>query len=58
MPNHFRFEEADHGLGHRVIVGIPAAAHRRFDASRGQALAVPNREVLGGFNRSWQHLDD
>ena len=44
------------GLRERVIVTITLRSHRADRASGLQALGVPDREVLGGFNWSSQHL--
>lgn len=44
--NHLRLEQADHRLDQSVIVGIPDAAHGRFDARRGEALGVADAHVL------------
>jgi hypothetical protein len=51
----FGLVEAADGLRERVIVRIPGAADRRLDPRRGQALGVPDREILPEFNRSSQH---
>jgi hypothetical protein len=53
--NQFRFVQAIDGLGQSIVIAISLAPHRGFDAGLGKALAVPNRYVLGGFNRSSQH---
>ena len=51
----FSFLKPVDRFGQRVIVAVALAAHRWFDAGLGQSLTVPNRHVLGGFNRSSQH---
>jgi hypothetical protein len=38
--------QPDDCLGHRVVVGVTDAPHRRLDPSFGQSLGVANREVL------------
>ena len=50
--DHFRLEEADDALGEGVVIGVAHATDRRLDSGFGQALAVLDREVLGGFKRS------
>jgi hypothetical protein len=55
--DHFGLVEAVDGLGQRVVVGIADAADGRFDPGFGEVLGVADRDVLGGFNRSSQHLD-
>ena len=45
-----------HRLGQGVVVAVALAAQRGLDAGFGQAFAVPDADVLGGFNRSLQHL--
>ena len=54
--NDFRLEQTDDGLGQRVVVGIADAAHRGLRTGLGQALGVPDRQILGGFNSSSQHV--
>jgi hypothetical protein len=44
------------GLGQRVVVAVTPAAHRRPYACLVQAFGVADADVLGGFNRSSQHL--
>jgi hypothetical protein len=34
------------GLGHRIVEGIAAGAHRGHRASLGEPFGVPNRDVL------------
>jgi hypothetical protein len=41
-----------------TVVAVAHAAHRRLDTGFGQALGVFDRDVLGGFKRSSQHLDE
>ena len=40
-----------------TVVAVAHAAHRRLDTGFGQALGVFDRDVLGRFKRSSQHLD-
>ncbi len=54
--DHLGLEEADDGLGERVVIGVPAGANRRGDAGLGQPLGVADRGVLGDFNRSAQRV--
>src|SRR5262249_59762750 len=42
----FGLVEADNAFRERVIVRIPGAADRWLDPSPGQALGVPDREIL------------
>jgi hypothetical protein len=46
--NHFRLEQANDGLGQRVVVRITATADGRFDARVGEAFGVPNGQILNG----------
>jgi hypothetical protein len=55
--NHLGLKQPDDRFGERVVVGIAAAADRRGDPGLGEAIGVAHRQVLGGFNRSLQHLD-
>ena len=48
--------EADDRLGQRVVVGVANAANRGLRANLGEALGVANRQVLGEFNSSSQHI--
>ena len=54
--NHLGFVEPNDGLRERVIVRIADATHRRLGACLGQSIGVANRQVLGGFNSSSQHV--
>src|SRR5215212_6623299 len=56
-PDHLGLEQADDTFGQRVVVGITYAANGRLDACDGEALGVPNAEILGGFRWSSQHHD-
>ena len=40
-PDHLGLEQADDGLGKRVIVGIPDTADRRLDTRFEEPLGVP-----------------
>ena len=44
--DHFGFVEAVDRLGESVVVRVPGAADRRFDAGVGQALGVLDRDLL------------
>ncbi len=50
--NQFGFVESIDCLSQCVVVAVAAAADRGLDASLGQALAIANTDVSGGFNRS------
>jgi hypothetical protein len=41
-------------LSHRVVVAVPAPAHRDQDATFAEQGLIVHRAVLGGFNRSSQ----
>src|SRR6266498_2058179 len=47
----------DDRLGERVVVGVATGTDRGGHAGLGKALGVADRQVLGGFNWSSQHLD-
>jgi hypothetical protein len=47
--DHLGFVEAIDGFGEGIVVAVPDAANRRFDARRGKPLGIFDREVLGGF---------
>ncbi len=49
-------EAVDEALGERVVEGVPDGADRGEQAVVVEGLAVLERGVLGGFNRSSQHL--
>src|SRR5262245_53550807 len=51
------FVESVDGLGQSIVVAIAHAAYRGLDAGLRQALGVFDRDVLGGFKWSSQHLD-
>ena len=55
--DHLGFVEAVDGFGEGIIVAVTDAADRRLDACRGKPLGILDRDVLGGFKRSSQHLD-
>jgi len=54
--NHLRLIEPDDGLCERIVIRIARAADRRLDLRFREALGVPDRQILGGFKRSSQHL--
>ena len=43
--DHLGLEEADDGLGQRVVVGVPDAADGSVDADLGEAIGVANRQA-------------
>src|SRR6266566_4736084 len=45
-------------LGESIVITVADAAHRRLDARLHQPLGVLDRDVLGAFNRSSQHLEE
>jgi hypothetical protein len=49
--------EPDGGLGHGVVVRVALGADRGDGAGLGETFGVADSQVLGGFNRSSQHLD-
>ena len=51
------FVKAVDGFGERIVVAVADTANRRLDARRGKPLGIFDRDVLGGFKRSSQHLD-
>ena len=51
----FGFEQAIDGFSERIVITVADAADRWLDAGLKQALAIADREVLGGFKRSSQH---
>jgi hypothetical protein len=55
--DYFGLVEAIDGLGQGIVVAVADAAHRGLDAGLGQALGVLDGHILGGFNRSTQHLE-
>src|SRR5215213_7364222 len=50
-------ERGEEALSDRVIEAIAARSHRLGDAGGAGLLAEGQRDVLGGFNWSSQHLD-
>ena len=52
----FGFVETVYRLGEGVVIRVTDTADRRFDASLSQTLGISNGQILGGFNRSSQHL--
>ena len=67
--DHLGFVEAVDGFGEGIVPrvravrgprtgsAVPDAANRRLDARLGKPLGVFDRDVLGGFKWSSQHLD-
>src|SRR4051812_30624020 len=55
--DHLGFVEAVDGLGEGIVVAVTDIANRRLDACPGKPLGILDRDVLGGFKRSSQHLD-
>lgn len=51
------FVEPDERFSESVIVRIADGPDRRDSAGVDEAVRVPDRRVLGGLNRSSQHLD-
>ncbi len=51
------FVKAVDHLGERVVVTVADAANRWLDPGLCQAFGVFDRDILGGFNRSKQHLE-
>jgi hypothetical protein len=51
------FVEAVYRFGQGVIVRVTNAANRGLDPREGQPLGIANGQILGGFNRSTQHLN-
>jgi hypothetical protein len=57
MPlGQFGFDGLKECLDSGVIMAIFFAAHRHFEVMLAQDLLVIMRTVLGGFNRSSQHI--
>ena len=54
--NDLGFVKTIDGLGQSIVTRVADAAHRGFDASFRQALGIFDRDILGGFNRSSQHV--
>ena len=54
--DHLGFEQDVDGLGEGTAVAVANAADRGLDASLGEPVRVAQREVLGGFKWSSQHL--
>ena len=52
----FGLEGGEERLGYGVVVGVASASHRHRDAGLLAAGPERSRGVLGGFNRSSQHL--
>ena len=52
VPDQFGLEQRIEGLGQGMVVGVAAGADRGDRAGLGEALGLPNGDILGGFNRS------
>ena len=51
----FGLVEPDDRLGQGIVVGVPSAADRRFDARQSQSLRIANRQV---FNAPLRVMDE
>src|SRR5271154_154214 len=51
------FVETVYGFGESIVVAVADAAYRRLDPGFGEALGVLDRNILGGFKWSSQHID-
>jgi hypothetical protein len=51
-----RFSQAPSQAQYRIVVAVADTADRWLDAGLREALSVPDRHVLGGFNRSSQRV--
>lgn len=56
--DHLGFVESVDRLGEGIVVAVADTADGRFDACLGETFCVANADVLGGFNRSSQHLNE
>ena len=56
MMNHFVLQAAPEALHRRVVVAVPLARHGCPHAELRDQLSIVVGAVLGGFNRSSQHL--
>jgi hypothetical protein len=54
--DHFGLVESVDGFGQRIVVAVTDTSDRWLDVSLGKSLGILDREVLGGFNRSSQHV--
>jgi hypothetical protein len=55
--DHLGFVEAVDGFGEGIVVAVTDAADRGLDTRLGKPLGILDRDVLGRFKRSSQHLD-
>jgi hypothetical protein len=55
-PDQFGLEGFEEAFDGRVVITISLAAHRRHQTMVSQGFLVVMGAVLGGFNRSSQHL--
>jgi hypothetical protein len=56
LENQLQLQGREETLGDRVVPAVPLPTHARDHAARGEHGAVVGAGVLGGFNRSSQHL--
>ena len=56
LPQQLGLDRLEERLDGRIVVAISRPAHRHLEAVLAQDLLVIVRAVLGGFNRSSQHL--
>jgi hypothetical protein len=56
VVDHFGLVESDDRLREGIVVGIADAADRRFGAGFCQPFGVTDRQILGRFNSSSQHV--
>ena len=52
------FERAEEAFHRRVVQAVALTAHGGVDAVEPEQLAIVTANVLGGFKRSSQHLDE
>src|ERR1700738_4090790 len=58
VVNDFGLEEADDGFRQRVVVGIAHTSHRWLRTRLGQALGVPDRQILAAAIAVMHHTLD
>src|SRR5471030_333965 len=56
MMNHFVLQAAPEAFHRRVVVAVPLARHGCTHAELSDQFSIVVGAVLGGFNRSSQHL--
>jgi hypothetical protein len=54
--DHLGLEQADDGLGERVVIRISDAADGGFDPGLKQAVRIPNGHILGPLSLWWGRL--